>query len=112
MFIIYTLYLLILAATVFIGVIFFKIKDSGMSVKDFFAFVHAIDDLNVLYTYSKNNTKMTDLEQRLFMKEAEKVFSKFEKVPSMIWEEEYEKYSHVLETYRNIKLLKWSEMAV
>ncbi|MBR2745071.1 MAG: hypothetical protein IKE01_07280 [Clostridia bacterium] len=112
MLIIYILYLLVFVATVFVGIVCFRIKETGMNVKDFFAFIHAINDLDVLYVFSKNNTKMTEIEQMIFMKEAEKVFSKFEKVPSMIWEDEYEKYSQVLETYRNIKLLRWSEMAV
>ena len=39
--------------------------------------------------------------------EAEKVFNAFEKVPKIIWEEEYEKYTEVLDTYKNIKVLRW-----
>ena len=39
--------------------------------------------------------------------EAEKVFNAFDKVPKMIWEEEYDKYNDVLDTYKNIKVLRW-----
>ena len=39
--------------------------------------------------------------------EAEKVFNAFDKVPKIIWEEEYDKYSEVLDTYKNIKVLRW-----
>lgn len=111
MVIIYILYLLLFVAFSFIGIVCLKIKASGMNVKDFLEFVYAINDLDNLYVYSKNNTRMTKTEQTMFLKEAEKIFSKFEKIPSIIWEDEYEKYSQVLETYKNIRLLNWSEMA-
>ena len=50
---------------------------------------------------------MTPQEQVIFLMEAEKVFNAFDKVPKMIWEEEYEKYNDVLDTYKNIKVLRW-----
>ena len=112
MVIFYILYLLIFIVITIAGLICLRIKSSGMNVKDFFEFVLAINDLDDLYVYSKNNIKMTDKEQLLFLKQAEEIFKKFEKVPSMIWEDEYEKYEQVLETYKNIRLLKWSEIAV
>lgn len=86
-----------------------KIKASGMNVKDFFEFILAINDLDTLYVYSKRENHMNDVEQKAFLTEAEKLFSKFEKVPSMIWEDEYEKYSQVLETYKSIRINRWSE---
>ena len=51
---------------------------------------------------------MSPQEQIVFLMEAEKVFSAFEKVPQMIWEDEYQKYRDVLNTYKNIKVLRWS----
>jgi len=33
-------------------------------------------------------------------------------VPSIIWEDEYEKYSQVLETYKSIRMLRWSGLSV
>ena len=112
MVIFYILYSLIFIVVTIVGLVCLKIKSSGINVKDFLEFVLAINDLDDLYVYAKNNTKMTDKEQLLFLKQAEDIFTKFEKVPSMIWEDEYEKYEHVLEIYKDIRLLKWSEMAV
>ena len=112
MVIIYILYLVIFIVISLFAMICLKIKASGMNIKDFFEFVLAINDLDNLYLYSKKKSKMTKSEQTLFLKEAEILFSKFEKVPSIIWEDEYEKYEEVLETYKDIRLLNWSEMAV
>ena len=112
MVVIYILYLVMFIAISIFGFICLKIKSSGMNVKDFFDFIFAINDLENLYVYSKNNLKMTKKEQAVFLKEAEKVFSIFEKIPSMIWEDEYEKYEQVLETYRNIRVLRWSDATI
>ena len=112
MVIIYILYLVIFIVISLFAMICLKIKASGMNIKDFFEFVLAINDLDNLYLYSKNKSNMTKSEQNIFLIEAEKLFSKFEKVPSIIWEDEYEKYEKVLETYKDIRLLKWSEMAI
>ena len=38
-----------------------------------------------------------------------KVSDAFEKVPSMIWEDEYQKYRDVMDIYRNIKIERWKE---
>lgn len=112
MVIIYILYLVIFLVISVFAMICLKIKASGMNIRDFFEFVLAINDLDNLYLYSKNKSNMTKSEQNIFLIEAEKLFSKFEKVPSIIWEDEYEKYEKVLETYKDIRLLKWSEMAI
>ncbi len=112
MVIIYILYFIIVIAIAVIGCVCLKIKASGMNVKDFLDFVFAINDLDNLYFYSKNKIKMTENEQKIFLKEAEKLFAKFEKVPSMLWEDEYEKYESVLEMYKNIRLLNWEEATV
>lgn len=112
MVIIYILYLVIFVVSSVFAMICLKIKASGMNIRDFFDFILAINDLDNLYLYSKNKSNMTKSEQNIFLKEAEKLFSKFEKVPSIIWEDEYEKYEKVLETYKDIRLLKWSEMAI
>ena len=44
-----------------------------------------------------------------FLAEAEKVFDAYDKIPSIVWENEYRKYSEVLDTYKNIRVMKWSE---
>ena len=109
MVILYIIYLLIFVIVGFIGLTCMKIKLAGMEVKDFFEFILAINDLDSLYIFSKNNKEMTKSEQVAFLKEAEKIFNIFEKIPSLIWEDEKEKYNKVLETYRNIRVLRWAE---
>ena len=109
MVILYIIYLLIFVIVGFIGLTCMKIKLAGMEVKDFFEFILAINDLDSLYIFSKNNKEMTKNEQVAFLKEAEKIFNIFEKIPSIIWEDEYEKYNKVLETYRNIRVLRWAD---
>lgn len=84
-----------------------QIKLFGMKVKDFWTFIEANQMLDKLYAFSKKYKKMTPQEQVIFLMEAEKVFNAFDKVPKMIWEEEYEKYNDVLDTYKNIKVLRW-----
>lgn len=112
MVILYILYLVIFIVLTVFALICLKIKANGMNVRDFFNFIFAINDLDNLYVYSKNNLKMTQKEQTFFLKEAEKVFSIFEKIPAMIWEDEYEKYEQVLETYRNIRVLRWADATI
>ena len=63
--------------------------------------------LDKLYVFSKKYEKMSPQEQIIFLMEAEKVFQAFDKVPSIIWEEEYEKYQNVLNTYKDIKVMRW-----
>ena len=84
-----------------------QLKLAGMNVKDFWSFIEANQMLDKLYAFSKKYEKMSTQEQIIFLMEAEKVFKAFDKVPKMIWEEEYEKYNDVLDTYKNIKVLRW-----
>ena len=87
-----------------------QIKLAGMNVKDFWSFIKANDLLDKLYSLSKKCEKMNSQEQIIFLLEAEKMFSAFEKVPNEIWEEEYSKYKEVLDTYRSIRMLRWAEV--
>ena len=32
-----------------------------------------------------------------------------DKVPSMLWEDEYQKYTKILDIYRDIKIVRWNE---
>lgn len=84
-----------------------QLKLAGMNIKDFWTFIEANQMLDKLYAFSKKYKKMTPQEQVIFLMEAEKVFNAFDKVPKMIWEEEYDKYNDVLDTYKNIKVLRW-----
>lgn len=102
--IIYVLLIIIIALIAFAVM---QIKLAGMEVKDFWGFIEANQELDKLYIFSKKYEKMSPQEQVIFLQEADKVFNAFDKVPSMIWEEEYSKYSDVLDTYKNIKVKRW-----
>ncbi len=86
-----------------------QIKMAGMEVKDFWSFIKANEDLDKLYLFSKKYSKMSPQEKIIFLRETEKMSDAFEKVPSMIWEEEYPKYRDVMDTYREIKVDRWKE---
>ena len=77
-------------------------------MKDFYSFIEANQMLDKLYKFSKKYNKLSPQEQVIFLAEAEKVFSAFEKVPDMLWEEEYNKYMEVLNKYKDIRVLRWT----
>ena len=85
-----------------------QIKLFGMNVKDFWSFIEANQILERLYQFSKKYEKLTVQEQIIYLKQAETIFNAFDKVPNSLWEDEYDKYNTVLEKYRNIKMLRWS----
>ena len=109
MLILIILYILLLVITALVGYTVLQIKLYGMNVKDFWTFIKAIQDLDVLYKFSKRYENMSSQEQIIFLAEAEKMFKAFEKVPSQVWEDEYEKYSHIVEVYRSIRMLRWAD---
>ena len=104
MIIIYVLVLIIFALAAFAVM---QIKMAGLTVKDFWSFIEANQELDKLDRIAKNYEKMSLQQQVVFLKEAEKVFSAFDKVPASIWEEESSKYSNVLDAYKDIKVMRW-----
>lgn len=104
--IIYILLLIIFGLVVFSVL---QLKLAGIKVKDFWSFIQANQMLDKLYIFSKKCERMSPQEQIVFLSEAEKVFDAFDKIPDMIWEDEYRKYSQVLDSYKNIKVARWSE---
>lgn len=80
-----------------------------MKIKDFAEFIQANQVLDSLYDASKKYEKMTQNQQIVFLMEAEKVFNAFDKVPDMLWEDEYQKYTKILDIYRDIKMVRWNE---
>ena len=102
------IYILIFAIFGLVAYAVMQLKLAGIKVKDFWSFIEANQMLDKLYAFSKRYEKMSVQEQIIFLMEAEKVFEAFDKVPQMIWEEEYEKYSDVLNTYKDIKVLRWA----
>lgn len=86
----------------------FQIKMAGMQVKDFWSFIKANQTLDKLYAFSKRYENLSPQEQVIFLAEAETVFSAFDKVPDILWEEEYSKYMEVLNKYKDIRMLRWT----
>lgn len=103
---IYVLLLVVVTLAIFV---LLQIKLAGIKIVDFWDFIKANEELDKLYRFSKRYDAMSTQEQVIFLMEAEKIFSAFDKVPSLVWEEEYSKYRDVLEAYRNIKLARWNE---
>lgn len=85
-----------------------QLKVAGINIKDFWSFIGAIKNLDKLYKFSKRYEIMNTMQQVIFLSEAEEMFKAFDKVPSIIWEDEYSKYAQVLDTYKSIRLLRWS----
>lgn len=102
------IYILILLAFWLIAFAVFQIKSAGMKVKDFWTFIKANETLDKLYKFSKRYERLSPQEQVIFLSEAEKVFSAFDKVPDLLWEEEYNKYMEVLNKYKDIRVLRWT----
>lgn len=102
------IYILVFAIFVLIAFSILQIRMAGIKVKDFWGFIQANQMLDKLYAFSKRCRIMSPQEQIIFLSEAEKVFDAFDKIPSIIWEEEYRKYNDVLDTYKNIRVTRWS----
>lgn len=85
-----------------------QIKMAGMNVKDFWSFIKANELLDELYIFAKKGGHLSHQEEIIFLMEAEKVFKAFDKIPNMLWDEEYQKYREVLNKYKDIKLLRWA----
>lgn len=101
------IYILVFLIFALIAFAIMQIKMAGLKVKDFFTFIEANEMLDKLYKFASRYEKLTPMEQLIFLNEAEKVFSAYEKVPEVLWEEEYQKYMQVLNTYKDIKVLRW-----
>ena len=101
------IYLLLLIIFGLIAFADMQNKLAGLNVKDFISFIKANDMLDKLYNFAQRYEKLTPMEQLMFLKEADKVFTAFNKVPDMLWEDEYQKYLKVLNTYRDIRVLRW-----
>ena len=100
----------ILAFIIFMLVAFavMQIKLAGMKVKDFWSFIEANQMLDKLYRFAIQYKKMSPQEQVIYLEEAEKIFTAFDKVPPELWDEEYEKYKEVLKKYNDIKMIRWA----
>lgn len=86
-----------------------QIQMAGINIKDFWGFIDANQNLDKLYKFAKRYEKMSSQEQIIYLAEAEKIFDAFNKIPETVWEEEHAKYSEVLSTYQNIRVMRWNE---
>ena len=102
--IMYILILIIFALAVFAVM---QIKLAGINVKDFWSFIEANQVLDKLYEFSRRYEKLTPQQQVVYLTEAEKVFNAFDKIPDIIWEDEFKKYDEVLKKYKEIKIDRW-----
>lgn len=102
------IYILIFIVFSLVSFAIMQIKLAGMNVKDFWTFIKANEILDDLYLYTKKSGELTPQEQIVFLMEAEKVFKAFDKVPNLLWDEEYSKYREVLNRYKDIKVLRWN----
>lgn len=101
--------ILIFIIITLIMVAIMQINMAGIEVKDFWSFIKANEELDKLYLFSKKYNKMSPQEKIIFLQETEKMFNAFEKIPSIIWEDEYSKYRDVMDTYRDIKVDRWKD---
>ena len=101
--------ILIFIIITLIMVAIMQINMAGIEVKDFWSFIKANEELDKLYLFSKKYNKMSSQEKIIFLQETEKMSNAFEKIPSIIWEDEYSKYRDVMDTYRDIKVDRWKD---
>lgn len=102
------IYILVFVVFSLVAFSIMQIKLAGINVKDFWTFIKANQVLDDLYLYTKKASELTPGEQIVFLMEAEKVFKAFDKVPNLLWDEEYQKYREVLNKYKDIKVIRWA----
>lgn len=103
----YIIYILLFFIAVLVVFAVAQIRMAGIKVKDFYQFIEANQKLDKLYAFAKKYEKLSPQQQVIFLMEAETVFSAFDKVPDALWEEDYDKYMKVLDTYKDIKVVRW-----
>ena len=86
-----------------------QMKLLGIKVKDFWDFIEANQMLDKLNNFAKQYQRMSPQEQVIYLSEAEKIFTAFDKMPAELWEDEYDKYKQVLKKYNDIKMLRWAQ---
>lgn len=103
------IFILIIFIVLLIAMSFMQIQNAGIKVKDFMSFIKANEDLDRLSKFAKKYDNMSPQEQIIYLMEAEKMFDAFDKIPMTVWEDEHGKYDEVLDTYKNIKVMRWNE---
>ena len=103
------IFILLMFIIVLIIIAIMQIRMAGIKVKDFFSFIDANQKLDSLVRFAQKYDKMSPQEQIIYLTEAEKMFDSFDKIPSTVWEDERDKYTQVLDTYKNIRVMRWNE---
>lgn len=103
------IYILIFIIFALVAFAVMQIKLAGLNVKDFWSFIEANQDLDKLDRIARRYENMSQQEQIIFLKQAERMFDAFDKVPQILWEEEFPKYNKVLDTYKDVKIMRWSQ---
>ena len=103
------IFILFIFIVLLIAMAIIQIRMVGIKVKDFFTFIDANQKLDNLSNFAKKYDKMSPQEQVIYLAEAEKIFDSFDKIPETVWEDERDKYSKVLDTYKNIRVMRWNE---
>ena len=103
------IFILVIFIVILIAMSIVQIRMAGIKVKDFFSFIDANQKLDSLVRFAQKYDKMSPQEQIIYLTEAEKMFASFDKIPSTVWEDERDKYSKVLDTYKNIRVMRWNE---
>ncbi len=101
------IYILVFIIFTLISYSIMQIKLAGLNIKDFWSFIQANELLDKLYKFARTYEKLNSCEQVIFLSQAEQVFKAFDKIPNIYWEEEYRKYSTVLDKYKEIRVLRW-----
>ena len=101
------IYVLIFIIFALAGYAVMQIKLAGINVKDFWSFIEANQILDKLYEFSQKYETLSPQQQVIYLLEAEKVFKAFDKIPDIIWEDEFKKYDEVLKKYNQIKVNRW-----
>ncbi len=102
------IYILVFLVAALILFAITQIKLLGIKIKDFWDFIEANQMLDKLDKFARQYENMSSQEQVIYLAEAEKIFTAFDKVPEALWDEEYEKYKKVLKKYNDIKMFRWA----
>lgn len=103
------IFILLIFIIILIAMSIVQIRMAGIKVKDFMSFIDANQKLDSLANFAKRYETMSPQEQIVYLMEAETLFESFDKIPSTVWEDERDKYSKVLDTYKNIRVMRWNE---
>lgn len=85
----------------------YNVNQAGMSANTFYNFILANVKLHKLYKFTLKYEKLTREDQLLFINEAKEVFDIYDKVPTLLWEEDYNTYMVVLDRYQKLRQEAW-----